>query len=251
LDELAKSKQKKRDTRESRLYIEKALIEHDYRTAIASLDEEAQYELAVSESLRDFNLTRDGRARGGGIVIRAASSSRVSNLGGANTKSSFGRASGTSSEAGNVGKTVGSGSGSSCGSLSKQSSLHSFYPGHNSPFDIDLVRSRAPSQPRVDIMLDGDSKLKLWKAWAKWFHANDLPGRKADCPYFRAAVKLTQQLGELPIPKGRDIDGPLLDMNYNDLEAHMGYNYVRFMDRPYNDVYYQFHDFLQWSHVLS
>ena len=57
---------------------------------------------------------------------------------------------------------------------------------------------------------------------AKWFHSDDIPGRKADNPYFIAAIKLAQQLGEgVSIPTGRDIDGPLLDMNYNDLKAHM------------------------------
>jgi hypothetical protein len=50
---------------------------------------------------------------------------------------------------------------------------------------------------------------------AKWFHANDIPGRKANCPYFRSALKLAQQFGdEIPFPCGREIDGPLLDTNY-------------------------------------
>jgi hypothetical protein len=62
-------------------------------------------------------------------------------------------------------------------------------------------------------MLSGDSALRLAKTWSKWFHANDVPGRKADCPYFRSAIKLTQQLGDVPIPKGKDIDGPLLEQN--------------------------------------
>jgi hypothetical protein len=57
---------------------------------------------------------------------------------------------------------------------------------------------------------------------AKWFHANDIPGRKVDCPYFRSALKLAQQLGDgVPIPRGREIDGPLLDMYYANMEAHM------------------------------
>ncbi|PWZ31947.1 hypothetical protein Zm00014a_039526 [Zea mays] len=203
LEEVALSKKKKRDTTENRLYIQKALVEHDYRTTIARLNEEEQLEMAMRESLRDVGLTYDGSSRGSGIVIGAASGSRVSN-----------------SVAGNYGQTSGSRSGSS----TKQSSLRSFYLGPSSskaPFDIDLARSRAPSQPRVDIMLCRDSKLKLWKALSKWFHANDIPGRKADCPYFRSAMKLAQQLGEVPLPKGKDIDGQLLDMNYNDLEAHM------------------------------
>ncbi|AQK41284.1 hypothetical protein ZEAMMB73_Zm00001d024484 [Zea mays] len=203
LEEVALSKKKKRDTTENRLYIQKALVEHDYRTTIARLNEEEQLEMAMRESLRDVGLTYDGSSRGSGIVIGATSGSRVSN-----------------SVVGNYGQTSGSRSGSS----TKQSSLRSFYLGPSSskaPFDIDLARSRAPSQPRVDIMLCRDSKLKLWKALSKWFHANDIPGRKADCPYFRSAMKLAQQLGEVPLPKGKDIDGQLLDMNYNDLEAHM------------------------------
>jgi len=68
-------------------------------------------------------------------------------------------------------------------------------------------------------MLSWDSKLKL--AWSKFFHANDIPGRKADCPYFQSAVKLSQQLGEVLIPKGKEIDGPLVEQNFNDLKAHM------------------------------
>jgi hypothetical protein len=71
-------------------------------------------------------------------------------------------------------------------------------------------------------MLMGDGKEKLGKALAKWFHANDIPRQKADCPYFRSAIKLAQQLGEgVHIPNGREIDGPFLDMNYEDMEAHM------------------------------
>lgn len=42
LKQVALAKQKKRDVRETCL--EKALMEHDYRTALASLDDESQYE---------------------------------------------------------------------------------------------------------------------------------------------------------------------------------------------------------------
>jgi hypothetical protein len=35
--------------RENHLYIEKALIEHDYKTPIASLDEEAQLEMSMTK----------------------------------------------------------------------------------------------------------------------------------------------------------------------------------------------------------
>ncbi|PWZ29999.1 hypothetical protein Zm00014a_024739 [Zea mays] len=90
------------------------------------------------------------------------------------------------------------------------------------PFDIDLAHSRAQAQPRVDIMLRGGSRDKLGKALAKWFHANDIPGRKADCPYFRSAIKLAQECGQgVHIPSGKDLDGKFLDMNYEDMEAHM------------------------------
>jgi hypothetical protein len=41
-------------------------------------------------------------------------------------------------------------------------------------------------------------------------------------PYFIAAVKLSQQLGEgVAVPRARDIDGPLLNMNYEDLQTRM------------------------------
>jgi hypothetical protein len=60
------------------------------------------------------------------------------------------------------------------------------------------------------------------KHFAIWFQSKDITGRKADNPYFVAAVKLAQELGEgEAIPTGRDIDGPLLDMNYDDLKAQM------------------------------
>jgi hypothetical protein len=66
-------------------------------------------------------------------------------------------------------------------------------------------------------MLQGGAKVRLGKAFAKWFRSEDIPGRKADNP-FVSAVKLAQELGEgVAIPTGRDIDGPLLDMNYDDL----------------------------------
>jgi hypothetical protein len=77
-------------------------------------------------------------------------------------------------------------------------------------------------QPRIDVMLEKGHKEKLGIALAKWFHANDIPGRKADCPYFHSTLNLAQQPGDgVPIPREREIDGPLLDMNYADMEAHM------------------------------
>jgi len=76
LDQVALAKKKKRDVKESRLYIEKALMEHDYRTTLASLDEEAQYEMAMQNSLMDIGSTPKNRASGSGIC-RAAKSKWV------------------------------------------------------------------------------------------------------------------------------------------------------------------------------
>jgi hypothetical protein len=74
MDQVASAKQKKRDVKESRLYIEKALMEHDYRTTLASLDEDAQNDMAVQNSLMDIGSTPKNRASGSGIY-RAASPS--------------------------------------------------------------------------------------------------------------------------------------------------------------------------------
>ena len=71
-------------------------------------------------------------------------------------------------------------------------------------------------------MLTAGAREKLGKAWAKWFHANNIPGRKADCPYFRAAVKLSQEHGDgVHVPCGKEIDGILLDRNFDDVEAQL------------------------------
>lgn len=40
------------------------------------------------------------------------------------------------------------------------------------------------------------AKQAIGKAWAKFFHAEAIPGRKADSPYFSMAVKETQRWGE-------------------------------------------------------
>ncbi|XP_062232811.1 uncharacterized protein LOC133930133 [Phragmites australis] len=185
-DEVAIWRVRRKRNKNLRLYVEKEVMKanRDFGTfgrARIPPDEAGQIEMAMRESLREH----------------------------ANT-SPFGR-------------TGGSGS-TSC-SANQQSTLDRFYQSQSvsqDPFDIDLARNRAQAQPQVDIMLMGDGKEKLGKALAKWFHANDIPGRKADCPYFRSAIKLAQQLGEgVHIPIGREIDGPLLDMNYEDMEAHM------------------------------
>ncbi|AQL00750.1 hypothetical protein ZEAMMB73_Zm00001d044738 [Zea mays] len=62
--------------------------------------------------------------------------------------------------------------------------------------DIDLQCSKMSTQPRIDIMLHGSAKERLGKTWAKWFHGNDIPGRKADCPYFVAVVNYLSNLGK-------------------------------------------------------
>ncbi|RLN18960.1 hypothetical protein C2845_PM02G14270 [Panicum miliaceum] len=78
-------------------------------------------------------------------------------------------------------------------------------------FDKDLARSKASVQPKIDTTILEGSREKLGQAWAKWFHANNIAGLKADCPYFRNAIKLTQQLGSMGyIPTSREIDGEFL-----------------------------------------
>ena len=150
------------------------------------LDEEAQIQMAMRESLREHALEQCSPP--------------------------------------SIGKASGSGA-ASC-SANHQTRIDKFYKSHGSsfqaPFDIDLARSRNQVQPRVDVMLTAGAREKLGKAWAKWFHANDIPRRKEDCPYFRAAVKLSQELGDgVHIPRGKEIDGPLLDRNFDDVEAHL------------------------------
>ncbi|XP_052137653.1 uncharacterized protein LOC127756319 [Oryza glaberrima] len=86
-------------------------------------------------------------------------------------------------------------------------------------FDKDLARSKVSLQPRIDTVLLEGSREKLGQAWAKWFHANDIAGLKADCPYFCAAMKLTQQLGATAqIPTANGIDGEYLQANFEEAE---------------------------------
>ncbi|XBI07791.1 hypothetical protein VPH35_135639 [Triticum aestivum] len=63
--------------------------------------------------------------------------------------------------------------------------------------DTGLVPSRVLTQTRIDVIFkkEKETRSKLSKAWAKWFHRNSVPESKADCPHFRSAMKLTQQLG--------------------------------------------------------
>jgi hypothetical protein len=197
LAEQVKGKLNKMDIKEHRLFVQKAVMEQTYgeaRKANIPTDEEGQHRWALRESLRDI---------GGSAVSYSPSCG----------------ASGSNSNTSPATRVSCSGT---------QTTIGRYYSSPSSaqvPFDLDLARSKAPSQPRVDIMLQGDAKVRLGKAWSKWFHANDIPGRKADCPYFVSAVKLTQQLGEgVNIPSGRELDGPLLDRNYDDLLAQMNEN---------------------------
>ncbi|VAH44131.1 unnamed protein product [Triticum turgidum subsp. durum] len=80
--------------------------------------------------------------------------------------------------------------------------------------DTGLVPSRVLTQTRVDVIFkkETETRSKLSKAWAKWFRSNGVPESKADCPHFRNAMKLTQQLGtRLPVPTGGELGGINLD----------------------------------------
>jgi hypothetical protein len=204
LAESAGGKKNRMDAKEHRLYVEKAIMEEAYGDARRSnipRDEEGQLEWVLRESMRDT-----GRSSVTYSPLFRASSSSSPPVCGERCNSNtppLGRASG----------------------LGNQTIISRFYRSPSvsqAPFDLDLARSKASLQPRVDIMLQGDSKIRLGKIWSKWFQANDIARRKADCPYFASAIKLTQQLGEgVAIPSGKEIDGPLLDMNYEDLLAQM------------------------------
>ncbi|CAL5027359.1 unnamed protein product [Urochloa decumbens] len=89
-------------------------------------------------------------------------------------------------------------------------------------FDKDLARSRAPVQPRIDTTLLDGCEDELGLAWAKWFHANDIAGFKADCPYFQNAIRLTQKLGTTArLPTSRGIDGKFLQANFDEAEQSL------------------------------
>ncbi|XP_037467557.1 uncharacterized protein LOC119339690 [Triticum dicoccoides] len=103
----------------------------------------------------------------------------------------------------------GSGSGV-CVSLGKQSIT--------SYFDKELSSNKVSMQPKINTALNVESKDVLGQAWAKFFHANDIAGLKANFSYFRAAVKITQNLGPAPVPTAKEIDGIYLDKNYEEAE---------------------------------
>ncbi|XP_037482562.1 uncharacterized protein LOC119361477 [Triticum dicoccoides] len=85
-------------------------------------------------------------------------------------------------------------------------------------FDKELSSNKVSMQPKISTALNVESKDVLGQAWAKFFHANDIAGLKANCPYFRAAVKITQNLGPAPVPTAKEIDGIYLDKNYEEAE---------------------------------
>lgn len=75
---------------------------------------------------------------------------------------------------------------------------------------------------RIDVAFGKTKVARIGEAWACFFHANAIPGRKADCPYFRAALLLSMELGVVhPLPKGSDIDGKYLTANRMELEEYV------------------------------
>lgn len=86
--------------------------------------------------------------------------------------------------------------------------------------DADPVPSRVLKQTQIDVIFnkETETRSKLSKAWAKWFRSNGVPGNKADCPLFRSALKLTQQLGtRFVAPTGNEIDSANLDASDEEL----------------------------------
>ena len=107
-----------------------------------------------------------------------------------------------------------SATGSNAGTSGSTSRIHTLFRNARSAgraFDSDIARSKSPQQTQVDTLLNKKTKTGIGEAWAKWFHANDIPGVKADCPYSKGAMKLTQNLSKgVQIPRGIDIDGSYL-----------------------------------------
>jgi hypothetical protein len=111
-----------------RLFVEKEVTRtrHGYRSARISLDEEAQIDVAMRNSLRDYFSTLEH-----------------------DSCSSFD-------------KSTASASGAASCSTWKQSRLSRYYEDtqdtSSDPFDIDLARSRTQVQPRIDVMLERVTK---------------------------------------------------------------------------------------------
>jgi hypothetical protein len=47
-----------------------------------------------------------------------------------------------------------------------------------------FVTASSSVQPRIGTTLKEGVEDKLAQAWSRWFHANDIAGIKANCPYF-------------------------------------------------------------------
>ncbi|KAM0914219.1 hypothetical protein ACQ4PT_011657 [Festuca glaucescens] len=90
-------------------------------------------------------------------------------------------------------------------------------------FDADLAKGQGDTQQTMETCINkAEYAEDLGRAWSKWFHANDIPGHKANCPYFKAALKLMLSLPKgVPLPRGLDIDGKYLQSNYEELQAYM------------------------------
>ena len=88
---------------------------------------------------------------------------------------------------------------------------------------LDFPCGRAPNLPRFQVGLEKDSGAQLGEAWSKFFHANGISGEKADCPYFREAMRLTQQLGKAVqhVPTASEIDGRCLQAEYEELQEYV------------------------------
>ncbi|KAM0883168.1 hypothetical protein ACQ4PT_031816 [Festuca glaucescens] len=90
-------------------------------------------------------------------------------------------------------------------------------------FDADLAKGQGDTQQTMEAYLNKAEYAEyLVRAWSKWFHANDIPSHKANCPYFKANLKLMMSLPKgVPLPRGIDISGKFLQSNYDDLQEYM------------------------------
>ena len=144
LDNDAQGRKRRADTKEHRLYVEKAIQDkayEEYRNANIPRDEAGQIDWALKESLRE--------TRGSG------SSPPFGRVG--SSTPPLGRASSSTPPLGRA----------SC--WGTQTRMDRFYRSPSvsqAPFDIDLARSIAPTQLRVDTMLQGGMpKQDLEKLW--------------------------------------------------------------------------------------
>jgi hypothetical protein len=134
LDESARGKKKRMNAKENDLYVQKAVTEEAYgehRRSSIPRDEDGQLEWALKESLRDTG--RSGISYS--PLIGASGSNQPLRGDRCNSNTlPLGRASASRN----------------------QTKISRFYQSPSvsqAPFDLDLARSKAPSQPRVDIML--------------------------------------------------------------------------------------------------